>query len=98
MQLNILVLQQNLRNIEARGSLPFSATFFDLFDAGPDAIVAKAKQNQGKDLGFSYEEMKALVELCYSEKLQSERREVVLQAKRALDDHLLQISEYMWQS
>jgi exocyst complex component 4 len=98
MQLNILVLQQNLKNIESSGSLQFSAAFFDLFDSGPDGIVAKAKENQGKDLGFSYEEMKALVELCYSERLQSDRREVVLQAKRSLDDHLLQINEYMWQS
>ncbi|KAF2205581.1 hypothetical protein GQ43DRAFT_385604 [Delitschia confertaspora ATCC 74209] len=99
MQLNILVLQQNLRNIEPRaGTLPFSAAFFDFFDAGPDAIVKKAKETGGKNLGFSYEEVKGLVELCYSEKLRSERREVVLQAKRALDDHLLQISEYMWQS
>lgn len=98
MQLNILVLQQNLKNIEPNGSLQFSAAFFDLFDSGPDGIVAKAKENQGKDIGFSYEEMKALIELCYSERLQSDRREVVLQAKRGLDDHLLQINEYMWQS
>src|SRR6266571_6660294 len=38
MQLNILVLQQNLRNIEPKALLARSAAFFDLFSTGPDAI------------------------------------------------------------
>lgn len=50
------------------------------------------------DLGFSYEELKVLVELCYSENLASERREVAVQAKRQLNDQLLALSEHTWRS
>ncbi|KAF2181842.1 hypothetical protein K469DRAFT_638041 [Zopfia rhizophila CBS 207.26] len=100
MQLNILVLQQNLKNIESRAALPLSALFFDLFTVGADAVVARAKET-GKGFGveggrFDYEMVKGLVELCYSEKLGSERREVGVQARRSLDAHLLEISEYMY--
>jgi exocyst complex component 4 len=96
MQLNILVLQQNLKNIETLALLPRSAAFFDLFTAGADAIITRARETGGEDLGYSYEELKGLVELCYSEALMSDRREVAMQAKRALDDHLLQLSEHLW--
>ncbi|OCK78597.1 hypothetical protein K432DRAFT_427162 [Lepidopterella palustris CBS 459.81] len=98
MQLNILVLQQNLRNIEPTALLPRSAAFFDFFTAGPDAIIARAKETGGKGLGFGYEELKGLVELTYSEALGSDRREVSMQAKRAMDDRLLQLSEHLWSS
>jgi len=98
MQLNILVLQQNLKNIEGDVALVRSAQFFDLFTEGPDTIISKAKETHGKDLGFSYEELKVLVELCYSEGIHSPRREVAVAAKRALSDHLLALSEHMWQT
>lgn len=100
MQLNILVLQQNLKNVEEKAELPFSALFFDLFTAGPDAIVARAKKH-GKGFGvggdgFGYETVKRLMELCYSERLGSERREVGVAARRALDAQLLEISEFLY--
>jgi exocyst complex component 4 len=120
MQLDILVLQQNLRNIESAPSLsssstsaspspsalaksvelPHSALFFDLFTAGPDAIVARAKEH-GKGYGvagnrFGYEVVKRLVELAYGERLRDERREVTMRAQRELDAHLLEISEAMY--
>ncbi|KAI9875177.1 MAG: hypothetical protein M1830_008789 [Pleopsidium flavum] len=98
MQLNILVLQQNLKNIEDDVALARSAQFFDFFTEGPDAIIARAKETGGKDLGFSYEELKLLVELCYSEGLKSSNREVATTAKRALNDHLLALSEHLWQT
>ncbi|KAI9843457.1 MAG: hypothetical protein M1837_006303 [Sclerophora amabilis] len=110
MQLNILVLQQNLKNIEHEPpsvSLNRSARFFDLFLEGPDAILAKVKEGGGPSHGneddgtifdFSYDELKALVELCYSEPLASERRDVAMQAKRQLNDRLLVLSEHLWQS
>ncbi|KAF2261134.1 hypothetical protein CC78DRAFT_471143 [Lojkania enalia] len=100
MQLNILVLQQNLKNIEPDAELPSSTLFFDMFTAGPDAIVARAKEH-GKDFGvkggaFGYETVKGLLELCYAERLGSERREVGVQARRGLDAQLLEISEFMY--
>lgn len=102
MQLNILVLQQNLKNIEADVSLNRAAKFFDLFIEGPEAILKQAKEekeqgNGGKEL-FSYEELKTLVELCYSEQLEDPERGISSVAKRRMDEHLLQLSEYMWQS
>jgi exocyst complex component 4 len=105
MQLNILVLQQNLKNIEPNAELRYSALFFDLFTAGAEAVVQRAK-SEGKGFGlgdsaiaaelFGYDTVKGLVELCYSEKLGSERREVGVQAKRQLDTHLLEISEALY--
>lgn len=98
MQLNILVLQQNLKNVEEDVALTRSAQFFEFFLQGPEAIVARAKESGGKDMGFNYEEMKVLIELCHREGVSSSRREVALAAKRGLSDHLLALSEHMWQS
>jgi exocyst complex component 4 len=106
LQLNILVLQQNLRNIstEARAELSSSALFFDLFLAGPEEVVKRAKK-EGRGFGvqgqaqrevFGYEAVKRLVELCYGERLNSERRDVGVGAKRQLDSDLLEISEAMY--
>jgi len=102
MQLNILVLQQNLKNIEADVSLDRAAKFFDLFTEGPDAVVKQAKEEKengtgGKEL-FSFDELKTLVELCYSEQLSSPERGISEKAKRGMGEHHLQLSEYMWQS
>ncbi len=101
MQLNILVLQQNLKNIEEGATLLYAALFFDLFTAGPGAIVARAKQ-YGKDFGvpptakFGEEQVKKLLEMTYQEKVNAENREASVQAKRALDAQLLEISEFMY--
>jgi exocyst complex component 4 len=47
---------------------------------------------------FTYDELKALLELCYSEQLADPERGVAAAAKRQLADKLLGLSEYMWQS
>ncbi|KAA6412065.1 MAG: hypothetical protein FRX48_04215 [Lasallia pustulata] len=98
MQLNILVLQQSLKTIEDDVSLARSAEYFDLFHEGADAIVALAGASGGKELAFNLVELKALVKLCYSEGLQSQQREVVMQAKKGLDDHEHQLTERMGNS
>ncbi|RYO57984.1 putative exocyst complex component [Alternaria tenuissima] len=100
MQLNILVLQQNLKNIEDGATLPYAALFFDLFTAGPDAIVARAKE-YGKGFGvpgdvFGEQEVKKLLQMMYEERLNDQNREASVQAKRALDAQLLEISEFMY--
>jgi exocyst complex component 4 len=113
MQLNILVLQQNLKNIEAGVDLARAANYYALFDKGPDAIVEKAKEdaakvtangNDGADAvtessdTFTYEELKTLIELSYSEQAASPERGIENAAKRAMADKLLALSEHMWQS
>lgn len=100
MQLNILVLQQNLKNIEEGAELPYSALFFDLFIAGPDAIVGRAKQH-GRDFGipggmFNETSVKRLLEMTYEERLTGDNRESSVSAKRQLDAQLLEISEFMY--
>jgi exocyst complex component 4 len=94
-QLNILVLQQNLKNIEADAQLTRSALYFDMFSSGPDAVITEAK-NKGKDLGFSYDEMRALLQLCYSENSRSDKREVAVAAERGLEERQLELSEFLW--
>ncbi|KNG45303.1 protein transport [Stemphylium lycopersici] len=100
MQLNILVLQQNIKNIEDGATLPYAALFFDMFTAGPDAIVARAKQ-YGKGFGvpgktFGDDDVRKLLEMTYEEKVNAENREASVQAKRSLDAQLLELSEFMY--
>ena len=127
MRLNVLVLQQNLKNIEEGADLGRAAGYFELFELGPEAIVKRARedserartagggggadgedgQQEGGGAGagggaggvrFTYDELKALLELCYSEQLADPERGVAAAAKRQLADKLLGLSEYMWQS
>lgn len=104
MQLNILVLQQNLKNIEQDVGLKRAARYYDLFTKGPEAIVKKAKEGKegaaakrGRE-SFNYDELKTLMELCFSEQLADPERGVSVVAKREMGEYLLQLSEYMWQS
>ncbi|KAL2259323.1 hypothetical protein VTK26DRAFT_7050 [Humicola hyalothermophila] len=141
MLLNILVLQQNLRNIEPGdgADLGRARRYYELFERGPDEIVRVAREEgerereerkaqQGGAAGegegeggagegagegkekekgkgkkterdrFTYDELKALLELCYSEQLADPERGVAAAAKRQMADKLLGLSEYMWQS
>ena len=94
-QLNILVLQQNLKAIEADAVLSRSVEYFDLFTRGAGGIVSLAKE-QGKDIGFTLEELKGLVTLCYSEGLRSEGREGAVAARKGMSSALMELSEVLW--
>ncbi|KAI8622972.1 Sec8 exocyst complex component-specific domain-containing protein [Xylariaceae sp. FL1651] len=107
MQLNILVLQQNLKNIEAGVDLARAANYYGLFEEGADAIVEKAKRDKEREADegsipetekFSYDELKALVELCYSVQLADPERGVNAAARRQMGEKVLALSEYMWQT
>ena len=98
MQLNILVLQQNLKSVENDVVLTKSAQFFELFQEGSKAVVERAQKGKGSDLGLNETEIKVLIELCYSEALNSPQRDIAAQAKRAMQDDLLLITESMWSS
>ena len=114
MRLNVLVLQQNLKNIEEGADLSRAAEYFSLFDRGPDAIVEKAREvaeagKQGGEDGedgkekegvevFTYDELKNLMELCYSVQLNDPERGVTAAAKREMGDKMLNLSEFLWQS
>lgn len=106
MQLNTLVLQQNLKNIEKGADLARAANYYALYGQGADAIVARAKADKEKGADgngndpdhFSYDELKALVELCYSEQLANPERGIASAAKRQMGDKMLGLSEHMWQT
>ncbi|KAL2868218.1 exocyst subunit SEC8 [Aspergillus lucknowensis] len=134
LQLDVLVLQQNLKNIivdsdevsdeanPAQGAqhhrevvaLPRSAKFLDWFLEGAEKALDYAKEekeylaaNGGKAPSvdgdpFSYEELKVLVDLGFSEVLRGpkgeENREDFMAAKKASADALLRLNEIMWDS
>ncbi|KAK4894962.1 exocyst subunit [Elasticomyces elasticus] len=62
MQLNVLVLQQAIKNLDAEGSLSRSVEFLALGEGGCEGIVTK-----GKSGGFDREDLKVLVRLCWRE-------------------------------
>ncbi|POS85750.1 hypothetical protein EPUL_002966 [Erysiphe pulchra] len=100
-QLNIFVLQQNLKIIEPEINLKRSSKFFDLFNQGPEAVVRFAKEDKQKSINgknyYNYDELKTLIELCYSEPiLNSEKTGSTITVKRSKEDQLLQLSEIMW--
>ncbi|KAH8821494.1 Sec8 exocyst complex component-specific domain-containing protein [Xylogone sp. PMI_703] len=97
MLLNILVLQQNLKNIEVDVNLARAARYYELFEKGAEAIVKQAKEAQEQDK-FTYDELKTMIELCYSEQVASPERGISTVARRQMGEQLLQLSEYMWQS
>ena len=121
MQLNILVLQQNLKNVEDGVDLARAANYYALFEQGPDAIVNKAKQraaaagrdgdgDEDKDAdadadentsvsddSFTYDELKQLIELYYSEQLANPERGIENAARRQMGEKLMELGEHLWQ-
>ena len=94
----LVILEQNMKNVEPSFSLARIARLLELYSAGPDVITGISRDGKENKHDFSYEELKALIELCYSEAINSNKREVASVAQTNLNDHLLQLSEHMWQS
>ncbi|CAP73735.1 uncharacterized protein PODANS_2_10950 [Podospora anserina S mat+] len=97
MKLNVRVLQQNLKKILEGLELGREMGYFELFEKGLDEKVERTKKDAEQIQGGGYDELKALLELCYSEQLADRERGVAAQAKRQLGERLLGLSEYMWQ-
>lgn len=135
LQLDVLVLQQNLKNIiidptadkaqdstlEEPGNpdkvvaLPRSAKFLDWFLDGAEKTLEYAKDEKelfaaqgdkalaaGNGEPLTYDELKVLIDLCFSEILRgprgAENREDFMAAKKASADALLKLNEIMWDS
>ena len=103
MQLNILVLQQNLKNIEEGVDMARASNYYYLFDQGPDEIIARAReikeiQEAGGELNyrdnFSHEELKVMIELCYSERMANPERGIASIARRSMDGKLQGLGEH----
>ncbi|KAL2000638.1 hypothetical protein VTN02DRAFT_2803 [Thermoascus thermophilus] len=146
LQLDVLVLQQNLKNIiidpttpedghetktrHAEGAaqpaepqpqpheivaLPRSAKFLDWFLEGADKALQYAKEEKemfaaqgskalaaGNGEPFTYDELKVLIDLCFSEIIKGprgvENREDFMAAKKGSADAMLRLNEMMWDS
>ena len=70
MQLNILVLQQNLKDIEKEASLTGAAQYWELFEEGPEGIAHAVQEGH-----YSKEEGKEMVRLWGSSRGDHGRRE-----------------------
>lgn len=60
MQLNILVLQQNLKEMDKSASLALAARFWELWEEGPESVVEACKA------GLDKRDARELIRLCYS--------------------------------
>ncbi|KAI9040641.1 exocyst subunit SEC8 [Aspergillus affinis] len=137
LQLDVLVLQQNLKNViiaptadlaengnvsdqelaaqEESVALPRSAKFLDWFLEGAEKALDYAKDEKeyfaakgdkalaaGNGEPFTYEELKVLIDLSFSDYLLgprgAENREDFMFAKKASADALLRLNEIMWDS
>ena len=100
MLLCILVLQQNLKNVEGKVvSLDRARKYYGLWTSastGVKELIARAAQGP---IGFDFDELKAMINLCYSESLiaNTGRKETVVQAKKAMVEAMKELSETMWQ-
>jgi exocyst complex component 4 len=94
MQMNIMVLQQNLKNVDESADLSRASRFYSLYGGGMDDLIANAKAGK---LEFTYDELKVIVELYFSEAMNNRRESSsALQARRSLNENLLALSEIMW--
>lgn len=96
MSLNLLVLLQNLKALSPDAALPRSTAYYEMFAEGGEKIVERARRKELAGGSWEYEELKTLIEMCFSEGIKSERRDVSVAARRTCDDLVLQLSEAMW--
>ncbi|OCT54646.1 putative exocyst complex component sec8 [Cladophialophora carrionii] len=83
---------------EDDGLLKLSSRYFDLFLTGADSVLAFVRECKAsnRDVGYTYDELRTLVELCFSAKLRGEDREESVRARKGLQDALLGLGEGMW--
>ncbi|KAJ9642946.1 exocyst subunit [Coniosporium tulheliwenetii] len=69
-ELGVLVLQQNLKNVEPGAKLSRSERYCELFEQGPQEMLRVAEEEAGKEeeeREWSKEELRVLAELWFSE-------------------------------
>ena len=80
--------------------LTLTQQYYTLFLSGPDEIIRfiKDAKSAGRNVGYTYDELRTLIELCYSEKLRGEDREESVKARKKMGEVLLSLGEGMWDS
>ena len=74
--------------------------YYTLFLSGPDEIInfIRDAKTAGREVGYTYDELRTLIELCYSEKMRGEDREESVKARKNMGEVLLSLGEGMWDS
>jgi exocyst complex component 4 len=85
---------------EEEALLTLTQEYYTLFLSGPDEIIKYIQdvKSQGHDVGYTYDELRTLIELCFSEKMRGEDREESVKARKGLGEVLLSLGEGMWDS
>lgn len=79
--------------------LTSSSAYYELFLQGPEAIMEYVKVKKPKgEVAYSYDQLRTLIELCFSASLRGEDREEGLKARKKMGDLLLALGEVMWDS
>ena len=85
---------------EDDGRLASTHQYYTLFLDGPDEVIGFLKQRKAKSeqTGYTYDELRTLIELCFSEKLRGEDREESVKARKRSGEVLLGLGELVWDS
>ncbi|KTW28876.1 hypothetical protein T552_01505 [Pneumocystis carinii B80] len=101
MLLNIMILQQNLKNVirdVENVKLEKSIHYYELLKLGPKNLLEEAKKPSNI---FTYDEVKTLLHLQYSEDLvkadELNRPDITMTLKHSLNENLIELNEYLWQ-
>ncbi|KAK5954779.1 exocyst subunit [Knufia fluminis] len=81
--------------------LSSSSRYYELFLQGPDSIMAYVRERKGMGeggVGYSYDELRTLVELCFSSSVRGTDREESIKARKRMGEVLLGLGEVMWDS
>lgn len=79
--------------------LTSSSAYYELFLQGPEAIMEYVKERKPKgEVAYSYDQLRTLIELCFSASIRGEDREEGLKARKKMEDLLLALGEVMWDS
>lgn len=97
MKTNILVLQQNLKNIEPTADLGRANRFYGLYNGGVKGLMRVAKAGQ---MEYDLNELRVLVELCFSEAINGTPGRTsagAVQARQSLSENLAELAEIFQQ-
>lgn len=82
-----------------------SLAYYDLFLQGPDRIMSYVRAckrpssgSAKQDISYTYDELRTLIELCFSVALRGDDREESVMARKRMGDLLLGLGELMWDS
>lgn len=89
LQLNASILYHNLLNVDPQGDLAQTFALLRLFDKGPSATVAASHQRVA---GLTNDQLRKLLALQYSSKLQGKSREESMLADKDMQAGLSQFS------